>query len=116
MRQLRKEYDWTLAEVARRTGISVGTLSKLEHGKTDLDFSSDNKLASGPDLPVTDLTHPSTGIQGRCAITMVGRGMTFEASGRVYEVLGSDVSKYQQGYLKATVVSRFFDPEMPWAA
>ena len=38
LRQLRKEHDWTLADVARRTGISVGTLSKLEHGKTDLNI------------------------------------------------------------------------------
>ena len=60
LRELRKEHDWTLAEVARRTGISVGTLSKLERGKTDLNFTSVNKLANGLGLPVTDLTNPGS--------------------------------------------------------
>ncbi len=114
LRQLRKEHDWTLAEVARRTGISVGTLSKLEHGKTDLNFSSVNKLANGLGLPVTDLTNPSSGLQGRRAITMGGQGAMFEASDMVYEVLCSDVSNHQQGYLKAVVKSHSFDPGMPW--
>ena len=114
LRQLRKEHDWTLAEVARLTGISVGTLSKLEHGKTELNFSSVNKLANGLNLPVTDLTNPSSGMQGRRAITMGGQGAVFEASDMVYEVLCSDVANHQQGYLKAMVKSHTFDPDMPW--
>lgn len=114
LRQLRKEHDWTLAEVAHRTGISVGTLSKLEHGKTDLNFSSVNKLANGLGLPVTDLTNPASGLQGRRAITMGGQGAMFEASDMVYEVLCSDVSNHQQGYLKAVVKLRSFDPDLPW--
>lgn len=114
LRALRKEHDWTLAEVSSRTGISIGTLSKLEHGKTDLNFTSVNKLANGLGLPVTDLTNPSSGMQGRRAITMGGQGAMFEASDMVYEVLCSDVSNHQQGYLKSTVKSHSFDPEMPW--
>ena len=46
-REIRKENGWTLSEVSKRTGISKGTLSKLENGKTQLNFSSVNKLASG---------------------------------------------------------------------
>lgn len=114
LRQLRKEHDWTLAEVARRTGISVGTLSKLEHGKTDLNFSSVNKLADGLGLPVTDLTNPSSSLQGRRAITMGGQGVMFEASDMSYEVLCSDVANHQQGYLKAVVKSHAFDKDLPW--
>jgi transcriptional regulator with XRE-family HTH domain len=114
LRQLRKEHDWTLAEVAKRTGISVGTLSKLEHGKTELNFSSVNKLANGLGLPVTDLTNPSSGLKGRRAITMGGQGVMFEAADMVYEVLCSDVSNHQQGYLKAIVKARSFDPDLPW--
>lgn len=114
LRQLRKDHDWTLAEVAQRTGISAGTLSKLEHGKTELNFTSVNKLANGLGLPVTDLTNPVSGMQGRRAITLGGQGAVFEASDMEYEVLCSDVSNHKQGYLKATVKSRKFDPEMPW--
>ena len=35
-REIRKENGWTLSEVSKRTGISKGTLSKLENGKTQL--------------------------------------------------------------------------------
>ena len=114
LRQLRKEHDWTLAEVASRTGISVGTLSKLEHGKTDLNFSSVNKLANGLGLPVTDLTNPASSLQGRRAITMGGQGVMFEASDMSYEVLCSDVANHRQGYMKAVVKSHAFDPDLPW--
>jgi transcriptional regulator with XRE-family HTH domain len=115
LRELRKEHDWTLAEVAKRTGISVGTLSKLEHGKTDLNFSSVNKLATGLGLPVTDLTNPGKRTPGgRRAITKGGEGAIFHATDMVYEVLCSEVANHQQGYLKAHVKSRNFDPELPW--
>jgi transcriptional regulator with XRE-family HTH domain len=114
LRALRKEYDWTLAEVAKRTGISVGTLSKLEHGKTDLNFTSVNKLANGLALPVTELTNPVSRIQGRRAITMGGQGVMFNAPDVDYEVLCSEVANHQQGYLKGVVKSHNFDPELPW--
>jgi transcriptional regulator with XRE-family HTH domain len=114
LRQLRKEHDWTLAEVAGRTGISVGTLSKLEHGKTDLNFTSVNKLANGLGLPVTDLTNPGSQKQGRRSITMGGQGTMFNTPDVDYEVLCSEVANHQQGYLKGVVKSHAFDPELPW--
>ena len=114
LRELRKEHDWTLAEVARQTGISVGTLSKLEHGKTDLNFTSVNKLATGLGLPVTDLTNPGSRMQGRRAITMGGQGAMFDTPDVDYEVLCSEVANHQQGYLKGVVKSHTFDAELPW--
>lgn len=114
LRELRKEHDWTLAEVTRRTGISVGTLSKLEHGKTDLNFTSVNKLATGLGLPVTDLTNPESRMLGRRTITLGGEGTIFNAPDMQYEVLCSEVANHQQGYLKGQVKARTFDPDMPW--
>ena len=114
LRELRKEHDWTLAEVARQTGISVGTLSKLEHGKTDLNFTSVNKLATGLGLPVTDLTNPGSRMQGRRAITMGGQGAMFNTPDVDYEVLCSEVANHKQGYLKGVVKSHTFDAELPW--
>ena len=96
------------------TGISVGTLSKLEHGKTDLNFTSVNKLATGLGLPVTDLTNPGSRMQGRRAITMGGQGAMFNTPDVDYEVLCSEVANHQQGYLKGVVKSHTFDPELPW--
>ena len=119
LRQLRKDNHWTLAHVAEKTGISVGTLSKLEHGKTDLNFSSVNKLANGLELPVTDLTNPAPAFAVRSAtgmrsITLGGQGAKFEASDMLYEVLCNDVTHHNQGYLRGTVQSHAFDSSMPW--
>jgi transcriptional regulator with XRE-family HTH domain len=114
LRELRKERDWTLAEVARRTGISVGTLSKLEHGKTELNFTSVNKLAEGLELRVTDLTNPKPSTTGLRSITSGGHGVVFNTQDVDYEVLCSDVANHHQGYLKGVVTAREFDPELPW--
>ncbi|HSG62283.1 MAG TPA: XRE family transcriptional regulator [Pseudomonadales bacterium] len=119
LRELRKDNGWTLAHVASKTGISVGTLSKLEHGKTELNFSSVNKLASGLDLPVTDLTNPSAVIasevkSGMRSFTLGGQGTKFQASDMSYEVLCNDITHHNQGYLKCVVQLHEFDPSMPW--
>lgn len=114
LKALRKEYDWTLAEVASRTGISVGTLSKLENGKTQLNFTSVNKLAEGLGLRVTDLTNPGPRATGMRAVTEGGRGTVFRTPDIDYEVLCSDIANQNQGYLKAVVKATTFDPKLPW--
>lgn len=114
LRALRKEFDWTLAEVASRTGISVGTLSKLENGKTQLNFSSVNKLAEGLGLRVTDFTNPGPRATGMRSVTLGGEGTIFRTPDIDYEVLCSDVANHNQGYLKAVVKATEFDPALPW--
>ncbi|MDB9999179.1 XRE family transcriptional regulator [Porticoccaceae bacterium] len=114
LRELRKEHDWTLNEVARLTGISVGTLSKLEHGKTELNFTSVNKLAEGLGLRVTELTNPRSSTAGLRSITASGNGMVFNTRDVDYEVLCSDITGHQQGYLKVVVKAHELDPDMPW--
>ncbi len=114
LKELRKEHDWTLSEVSKRTGISVGTLSKVENGKTELNFTSVNKLAEGLHLPVTDLTSSQPVVTGRRAITMGGDGVVFEAPDVNYEILCSDVANQQQCFMKALVKSRQFPEGAQW--
>jgi len=114
LRELRKEHNWTLTEITRRTGISVGTLSKLENGKTELNFSSVSKLAVGLNVPVTDLTSPGQAAKGRRAITTGGKGELFRTQDIDYEVLCSEVANQHQGYFKAVIKARKFDPDLPW--
>ena len=114
LKALRKENDWTLSEVAKRTGISVGTLSKLENGKTDLNFSSVNKLAEGLGIAVTDLTNPAPQITGRRTITTGGNGVMFETRDVDYEVLCSEVAGQNQGYMRAIIKPRQVDPNLDW--
>ena len=114
LRELRREHNWTLTEVAKKTGISVGTLSKLENGKTQLNFSSVNKLAEGLGLRVTDLTNPATKAAGLRSVTAGGEGALFRTPDMDYEVLCSDVTNHHQGYLKGVVKARNIDPDLPW--
>lgn len=55
LRRLRAERGWTLAETARRSGLSVGTLSKVENGLLSLTFANLSRLAEGLGVPVGTL-------------------------------------------------------------
>lgn len=114
LRELRAENGWTLKAVAALTGISVGTLSKLENGKTDLNFSSVNKLASGLGLRVTELTNPAQSVSGQRTVTPAMSGVVFQTDDIDYEVLCSELSNSQQGYLRGVVKARAFNPNLPW--
>ena len=92
----------------------MGTLSKLENGKTDLNFSSVNKLAEGLGIAVTDLTNPTPKVTGRRTITTGGNGIMFETRDVDYEVLCSEVSGQNQGYMRAVIKPRAVDPELDW--
>jgi len=114
LREIRKANNWRLADVAERTGISVGTLSKLENAKTDLNFTSVNKLASGLGLRVTDFTHPKEELVGQRTLHRKHSGVQFETADLDYEVLCSDHSHSPQGYLRGRVKAKTLDPELPW--
>ena len=114
LRELRREHGWTLASLAERTGISVGTLSKLENGKTELNFSSVNKLASGLGLRVTELTNPQGSVTGQRTLTRAQAGTVFETPDIDYEVLCSELSNAQQGYLRGRVKLKQVDEAIPW--
>ncbi len=113
-REIRKESGWTLSEVSKRTGISKGTLSKLENGKTYLNFSSVNKLANGLQLPVSDLTNPHVSVPGKRAVTRAMSGTVFESVDMDYEVLCSDIDNAQQGFIRAVVKAKAIDIDLPW--
>lgn len=114
LKALRKEHDWTLSEVSKRTGISVATLSKVENGRTDLTFTSVNKLAEGLKLPVTDLTNPQPTATGTRTITTGGNGVVFQSPDVDYEVLCSDVANQQQCFMKAVVKSQALPLGIDW--
>jgi len=114
LKELRRTNNWTLTDVAQRTGISVGTLSKLENGKTELNFTSVNKLASGLGLRVTELTHPAGSVSGQRTLTRADAGTVFTTREMDIEILCSDLTNAQQGYLRAKVRAHDLDTELPW--
>ncbi len=106
LKQIRKGHGWTLTDVAGRTGISVSTLSKLENGLTQMNFTNVRKLAEGLGLSVTELTRnpaQSPVISARRCITPSGEGAAFETNDVDYEILCNEISGSQQGYIKARI-------------
>ncbi len=106
LKALRKREGWTLTEVSARTGISQGTLSKLENGLTKLNFSSVVKLASGLNLPVTAFTSPEPHVEAsgsRRAVTRAGMGARFQAQDIEYEVLADGLAGMNKVFLRALI-------------
>jgi len=109
LKALRQENGWTLAYVSEKTGISQGTLSKLERGRTNLNFTSVNKLAEGLGIPVMSLTNPTRPKTARRSITPLGGGTVFQHEDVDYEVLCNDLTDKSHGYLKAVIKSHDSD-------
>ena len=114
VKAIRKKNGWRLHDLSKKTGISVATLSKLENGKTKLNFSTVNKLAQGIGVAVTDLTSPDLEHTNDATITLCGGGVVFETRDVDYEVLCADYAGGNQGYAKLSVKSRKLDPDLPW--
>lgn len=55
LRQFRTEQKMTLAEVSKRTGLPISTLSKIETGKMPLNYSKLLRLSQGLNLDITRL-------------------------------------------------------------
>lgn len=55
LRRLRLQNDWTLADVAERTGLAVSTLSKVENDRMSLTFDKIVRLCEGLGIDIGTL-------------------------------------------------------------
>lgn len=60
LKAFRERKGWTLAEVSRRTGLTVSTLSKVENDKVSLNFEKLTRLSTGLELDVASLLDPTS--------------------------------------------------------
>ena len=102
LRALRQEKGLTLQEVARRSGISMSTISKIENDRVSPTFASLLKLAEAFEMPLTTLigglsptTPPST---ARIAIT------------RREEITFARTQSYEMGALCAGLRNKRMSP------
>jgi len=91
----RRTNGWTLAEMSRRTGVSISALSKIENGQSQPAYSVLTRLAAGLDIDFVDLL--GGGRQSRFAgqaraITRVGTGTHFRNEMGLYEMLATDLA------------------------
>ncbi|MBB4631038.1 helix-turn-helix domain-containing protein [Sphingosinicella soli] len=81
LRGIRTERGMTLAEVSKRTGMPISTLSKVETGKISLSYEKLMRLSRGLDIDITRLfaaSKPASAgkslATGRRTITRAGDG------------------------------------------
>ena len=80
LRSLRMKRGWTLAEVSRRTGLPISTLSKVENDKMSLTFDKLTRISEGLEIDLAQLFASASGDEplvrasGRRSITRAGEG------------------------------------------
>ena len=96
LRALRKQKDWTLAEVSQRTGFSVPTLSKVENDRLSLSYDKLIRLSEGLGIDIAQLFAPVDGeappITGRRSVNRSGDGELISTRNYDYRYLSTDVT------------------------
>jgi transcriptional regulator with XRE-family HTH domain len=83
LKGLRLANGWTLAEVSRRTGLPVSTLSKVENDKMSLSYDKLARISRGLEIDIgvlfsSEATAPVSLVTGRRSITRAGEGRQIE--------------------------------------
>lgn len=97
LRELRKERGWTLAEVSKRTGLAISTVSKVERGEMSPTYDKFMRLAHGLGLDVGELFAPGGRpfAPGTFGITRSGKQKRHETGNYVYDMLCADLRNKQ---------------------
>lgn len=95
VRRIRIDKDWTLSELARRSGISVSTLSKVENHKISLAYDNIIKLANGLGVEVAELFAANAlhVANSRRSIVRGSEGKLLSTPNYDYFYLGTDIVK-----------------------
>jgi len=93
LRDLRHERDWTLAEVAERSGLAISTISKVERGAMSLTYDRLALLASGLDVDMaTFFSADGRSFEpGSFSVARQGEFSRQETKNYVYEMLFPEV-------------------------
>ena len=98
LRGLRRAKGWTLAEVSRRTGFSVPTLSKVENDRLSLSYDKLIRVSEAFGVDIGQLFVPveaaasAAAVTGRRSINRSGEGELIATSNYGYRYLSTDVT------------------------
>jgi len=96
LKGLRLANGWTLAEVSRRTGLPVSTLSKVENDKMSLSYDKLARISRGLDIDIgqlfsSEVNPPLSLATGRRSITRAGEGRLIETETYVTTYCATDL-------------------------
>jgi transcriptional regulator with XRE-family HTH domain len=93
LKSIRTERGWTLAQVSKRTGIPITTLSKIENDRVSLSYDKLVRISNGLGIDISRLfgakeasgdTGADVVAMGRRSITRDGEGSTIETRAYVH--------------------------------
>lgn len=101
VRSLRRQRGWTLAELSRRSGFSVPTLSKVENDRLSLSYDKLIRLSEGLGIDIGQLFVPvesagsggSPTASGRRSVNREGEGELVSTQNYDYRYLCTDVTR-----------------------
>ena len=91
IREFRRKQNMTVVDLAKRSGVSAGMLSKIENGNTSPSLSTLQALSSALHVPVTSFfrrfeeSRDATHVKAGHGLTIERRGTR---AGHQYELLG----------------------------
>ena len=85
LKALRNQRGWTLAEVSKRTGLPISTLSKIENERISLNYDKLALLSASLGVDISELFSPPLGsvrgaVIGRRSFTTRGQGQFIETA------------------------------------
>lgn len=95
LKAIRERRGWSVAATARRAGVSVSMLWKVENGQTELTYSKLAKLAAGLEVPVGELfADPAPTIRkgGRRVVDRRGGGPVVDVQDNLHRFLAADLA------------------------
>jgi transcriptional regulator with XRE-family HTH domain len=114
VRRLRRDRGLTLTELARQSGISVSTLSKLENGLTGLNLDNVIRLAGGFAMPVSILLNDTGLASGAYSVSRRGGAYSHEAKELDFQVLHNDLPAQRNIFWKVRVKAHSLDEFGPY--
>lgn len=96
VKALRERHGWSIAETARRAGLSVSMLWKVENGQTELTYGKLAKLAAGLQAPIGELfvdPGPTVRKGGRRMVDRAGAGPVIDVHDNLHRFLATDLAR-----------------------
>ncbi len=113
LRSIRQERSWTLAELAKRSGVSIPTISRAERGQLALGYDNFQALARALDLDLGVMfgspalqTHPFR----EPVVTRAGAGSVYRGAHSTYEFLAAEALGKRMVPATGVIHARRFPP------
>jgi transcriptional regulator with XRE-family HTH domain len=97
LKALRLEHGWSLAEVSKRTGLPISSLSKVENDKMDLTLDKLLRVSVALETDIAGLFTPPSppyargGASGRRSVTRAGEGKLVDSPIGQYRYLAYEL-------------------------